>query len=268
LLSPGLRIVTLEAVGTGVLVLGGCGTAVLAGEVVGPIGVALAFGLSLMSMAYTIGPSTGCHINPAVTLGMVLLGRTSTRDACFYVVGQVVGCLSGGLILFVIADGAAGFDAHASGFASNGFGAHSPGKYDLGAVALSEVILTALLVFVVTSTLQKGYAPGVGGIVVGFTLAVIILTSNQVANTSVNPVRSLATAVFQGGWAMGQLWAFIVFPLLGGALGAMGFRLIEPAEGQPPVVSENEAAPSPAVPSSRHSARAGRHSMSGGGQRE
>jgi aquaporin Z len=185
--SPGLRIVALEGVGTGVLVLGGCGTAVLAGEVVGPIGVALAFGLSLMSMAYTIGPITGCHINPAVTLGLVVLGRTSTREAPYYVIGQILGGLAGAFILFEIASGVAGFDAAASGFASNGYGGHSPGGYSLEAAALSEIILTALLVFAVTGTLQKGYPPGIGGIVVGFTLSVIILASNQVANTSVNP---------------------------------------------------------------------------------
>ncbi len=252
--SPGLRIASLEAVGTGVLVLGGCGTAVLAGKVVGPVGVAFAFGLSLMSMAYTIGPITGCHINPAVTLGLVLLGRTSTRDAPYYVAGQFVGGLFGALVLFGIANGAHGFDAGTSGFASNGYGAHSPGGYNLGAAALSEIVLTAVLVFAVSGTLQKGYAPGVGGIVVGFTLAVIILTSNQVANTSVNPVRSISTAVFQGGWAISQLWAFIVFPLIGGMLGAATYRLVEPGEQRLAAFPQERAVPSQHA-TSRHSAR-------------
>jgi aquaporin Z len=244
----------------------GAGTAVLASDSVGVIGVALAFGLSLTVMIYTIGPITGCHINPAVTLGLLLLGRTSVREVPYYVAGQIVGGLSGALVVFVLANGADGFDARGSGFASNGYGAHSPGGYGLGAVALSEIVLTALLVFVVAATLQKGYAPGVGGLVVGFTLVVIILLSSQVANTSVNPARSIATAVFQNGWAIQQLWAFILYPLVGGALGAAAARMIyfQPRpQPQPEVVDREETVPFPPVTNRNSAPATAKHSTRG-----
>jgi aquaporin Z len=267
-MSPSFRIAVLEGIGTAVLVMVGAGTAVLASESVGVIGVALAFGLSLTVMIYTIGPITGCHINPAVTLGLLLLGRTSVREAPYYVVGQIVGGLSGALVVFVLANGADGFDARGSGFAANGYGAHSPGGYGLGAAALSEIVLTALLVFVVAATLQKGYAPGVGGLVVGFTLAVIILLSSQVANTSVNPARSIATAVFQNGWAMEQLWAFILYPLVGGALGAAAARMIyfrEQPHRQPeePVDRGRETVASPPATNRNHAPTTAKHSARG-----
>jgi aquaporin Z len=215
-----LRLALTELVGTAVLVLGGCGTAVIAGEHVGFLGVAFAFGLSLLIMAYTIGGITGCHINPAVTLGLVLTGRTNKEDLPWYWAGQVVGGLFGALILFIVASGTEGFSAKASGFASNGYGKHSPGGYNLGAVAVSEIVLTALLVLVVVATFQRAYPLGFGGLAVGLTLTAIHLISIPVDNTSVNPARSIGVAVFQHGWALGQLWAFVVFPLIGGVLGA------------------------------------------------
>jgi aquaporin Z len=232
------RIALAEALGTGFLVLGGCGTAVLAGEHVGFQGVALAFGLSLLVMAYAIGPISGCHINPAVTVGLVLTGKTKSRDAPYYIVGQIVGGLVGALLLFIIANGVDGFSAKASGFASNGYGSHSPDKYELGAVIVAEIVMTALLVFTVMSTFHRKFPAGFGGLAAGLVLALIHLVSIPVSNTSVNPARSLAVAVFQTSWAIEQLWVFIIFPTLGGALGALAFQALGGGDVVPGTASE------------------------------
>jgi aquaporin Z len=230
------RIAFAEAIGTMILVVGGPGTAVLATggflttNSVGELGVALAFGLSLLCAAYAIGSISGCHINPAVTAGLWALGKTKTGDVPFYVGGQVVGGVVGAAIIFVIANSHAGFSAKVSGFASNGYGSHSPGGFKLPAVILGEIIFTGLFVFVIASTSRKSMAPGFTGVTVGLMLTVIHLIMIPVDNTSVNPARSLATAIFQHGWALGQVWVFIVFPVVGGLLGGYAWKVLVPPE--------------------------------------
>ncbi|MCX5042751.1 aquaporin [Aldersonia sp. NBC_00410] len=223
-----------EGIGTFVLVIGGVGTAVIAGDKVGPLGVALAFGLSLLLLVYTIGPISGCHVNPAVTLGQLLMGRLSPVTAAIYMGAQVVGGLVAGLVLFAIANGLPTYDREVNGLGANGFGAHSPSAVTgpLGAVTLHgygiwasiaiEIILTGLLVFVVLASTDKVSEVPFAGLAIGFTLATIHLISIPIDNTSVNPARSIAVAPYQVG-AMGQLWVYIVFPLVGGALGAVGY---------------------------------------------
>jgi aquaporin Z len=226
------RIAIAEAIGTFILILGGPGTAILATGTffpdgsVGVLGVALAFGLSLLIAAYAIGPITGCHINPAVTFGMWLAGRTSTAELPGYIVGQIVGGLVGGLFLFIVTGTIDGFDANTSTFAVNGWGDLSPGGFGFWAMALVEIVMTAVLVFNVISTTRREYSTAIGGLHVGLTLALIHLVSIPVDNTSVNPVRSLSVAVFAGGDALEQLWAFIVFPLIGGAVGWLAHRVL------------------------------------------
>ncbi len=236
------RIAVAEAIGTFVLVLGGAGTAVLAtggffGEgSVGVLGVALAFGLSLLVMAYAIGNISGCHINPAVTVGLVLARKLSPRELPTYLAGQVVGGIAGGLAIWAIAAGAAGgFDPGPANFAVNGWGELSPGGFSLASVAITEILLTALLVFVVLSTTHRRFVPVAGGLAVGLTLTLIHLISIPISNTSVNPVRSLGVAVFAGGDALVQLWAFVVFPLVGAALGALAWMFLDEPEREPEV---------------------------------
>jgi len=235
-MSEQRRIALAEAIGTLILVVGGPGTAVLATggflqtSSVGELGVAIAFGLSLLCAAYAIGSISGCHINPAVTLGLWALGKTKSGDIPYYMGGQVVGGVIGAAIIFLIAQSHTGFSAKASGFASNGYGAHSPGGFKLPVVMLMEVVFTALFVFVIASTSRKSMAPGFTGITVGLMLTVIHLITIPVDNTSVNPARSLATAIFQHGWALKQLWVFIVFPLAGGVLGGLTWKVLVPAD--------------------------------------
>jgi len=222
-----LKKLVAEVVGTFVLVFGGVGTAVLAGAWVGALGVALAFGFTLLVMAYAIGPISGCHINPAVTLGMFMAKRIKGKEALLYMVAQVIGAILAAGILFVVASGAPGFDAVASGFGSNGDGDHSPGGYELGAVMVIEVVLTALLVLTVLFTTDKKAAAGFAGIPIGIVLALIHLISIPVDNTSVNPARSIGPALFQGGWALEQLWIFIAAPLVGAALAAIIYDVMK-----------------------------------------
>ena len=233
------RIALAEGIGTLILVVGGPGTAILAtGGFTGPtgtvgiLGVAIAFGLSLLCAAYAIGSISGCHINPAVTAGLWVLGKTKSGDVPFYIAGQVVGGIVGGLIIFIIANSHSGFSAKVSGFASNGYGSHSPGRFDLGAVILMEIVFTALFVFVIASTSRKSMSPGFTGITVGLMLTLIHLITIPVDNTSVNPARSLATAVFQHTWALSQLWVFIVFPLVGGLVGGVLWKALVPEEDE------------------------------------
>jgi aquaporin Z len=231
-MSERQRITFAEAIGTMILVVGGPGTAVLATggffstNSVGELGVAIAFGLSLLCAAYAIGSISGCHINPAVTAGLWALGKTKSSDVPYYVVGQVVGGLVGALVIFVIAHSHSGFDAKASGFASNGYGAHSPGGFKLPAVILTEIVFTALFVFVIASTSRKSMSPGFTGVTVGLMLTLIHLITIPVDNTSVNPARSFATAVFQHGWALNQVWVFVVFPIVGGVVGGYTWKLL------------------------------------------
>jgi aquaporin Z len=208
-----------EFVGTFVLVLGGVGSAVLAGDKIGFAGVALAFGLSLLAMAYSIGPISGCHINPAVTLGLLLAGKMKRRDAIPYVVAQIAGGLVATLLVLAIAKGGpGGYDAQLSGLAANGFGAHSPGGYSVGAAFLTEIVLTFVLVFTVLGTTDVKAPVGFAGLAIGLVLTLIHLVGIPVTNTSVNPARSIGPALFVGGWALEQLWLFVIAPLAGAAL--------------------------------------------------
>jgi len=211
-----------EFFGTFWLVFGGCGAAVLAAGFpsfgIGFAGVALAFGLTVLTMAYAIGHISGCHLNPAVSLGLLVGKRFPASDWVPYVIAQVVGGIAGGGVLYVIASGSPNFDAH-SGFASNGYGMHSPGSYSLLACFVAEVVLTAFFLIVIMgatdSRAPKGFAP----IAIGLCLTLIHLIGIPVTNLSVNPARSTGVAVYASGWALQQLWMFWVAPLIGGALG-------------------------------------------------
>ena len=230
------RLAFAEAIGTLILVAGGPGTAVLAtggffptGSV-GVLGVAIAFGLSLLCAAYAIGSISGCHINPAVTFGLWAMGKTKREDVPFYIGGQLVGGVVGAAIIFMIAASQSGFSAEATGFASNGYGSHSPGKFDLAPVILMEIVFTAIFVFVIASTSRKSMSPGMTGIAVGLMLTLIHLVTIPVDNTSVNPARSIATAIFQHTWALKQLWVFVLFPLAGGLIGGYMWKVLVPPE--------------------------------------
>jgi aquaporin Z len=231
------RIVLAEGIGTAILVIGGPGTAIFAtgtfnqGLSVGILGVALAFGLSLMTMAYLIGRISGCHINPAVTLGMVMTKKLEPAKAAPYWIAQVVGGIVGAGLLALILSGTNGYLdlAQNAGFASNGYGAHSPAQFDLMSVAIIEIVVTAVFVLIVLGTTDESGVPkGFGPIAAGFGLALVHMVSIPVSNTSVNPARSIATAVFQGDWALGQVWAFIVFPLIGAVVAGALWMVVGP----------------------------------------
>jgi aquaporin Z len=206
-----------EAIGTMMLMIVGPGSAILAADAMGTLGVALAFGLVLAAMAYTIGHVSGCHINPAVTLSFWLAKKIDTTTAAIYVVAQVVGAAVGGLILYIVTEGG---DLDKTGvFAANGWGDTLGSSFGLGAVIIVEILFTALLVFVVLGTTTKGFPAGFGGMAAGITLAMIHIATIPVDNTSVNPARSLGAAIFAGSDHFAQVWAFIIFPLIGGAVG-------------------------------------------------
>lgn len=216
-----------EMLGTFVLVFGGIGTAVFAGHQVGNVGVAFAFGLSLLAMAYAIGPISGCHINPAVTLGLLVSGRIEMPEAARYWASQIVGAIVGAGAVLAIASGRpGGYSAGAEGLAANGYGSHSPAGYAVGSAFAVEAILTAFLVFTVLSATDRLANVAFAGIPIGLVLVLIHLVGIPVTNTSVNPARSIGPAVFVGGWALSQLWLFIVAPLLGGALAALAHRAL------------------------------------------
>ncbi len=218
-----------EFVGTFWLVLGGCGSAVLAMTVpnlgIGLLGVALAFGLTLLTMAFAIGHISGCHLNPAVSIGLWAGGRFPARDLLPYIIAQVLGAIVAAGVLFVIASGKAGFDVSA-GFAANGYGAHSPGKYNLGAALVTEVVMTMMFLIVILGATDKRAPHGFAPIAIGLCLTLIHLISIPVTATSVNPARSTGVAVFVGGWAIAQLWLFWVAPIVGGILGATIYRSV------------------------------------------
>ena len=213
------QVFAAELVGTFVLVFGGCGAAVLAGAHIGYLGVSLAFGLSLLVMAYAIGPISGCHVNPAVSIGLALARKLPGSMLLIYIVAQLVGAIIAGGVLLVVATGTPGFNL-SQGFATNGYGAHSPGGYNLLACLVAEIVLTFFLVFTVLGTTHPKFPAGFGGIPIGFVLVLIHLVGIPITNTSVNPARSIGVAVFQGGWAFGQLWLFIVAPILGALMAA------------------------------------------------
>lgn len=217
-----------EMFGTFWLVLGGCGSAVLAAGFpdvgIGLLGVALAFGLTVLTMASAIGHISGCHLNPAVTVGLWVGGRFSAKDVIPYIVFQVIGGVIAAAILYVIASGQTGFDVAASGFAANGFGDHSPGGYSLTAALVSEVVMTAMFLLVIMGATDNRAPQGFAPIAIGLCLTLIHLISIPVTNTSVNPARSTAVALFVGDWAISQLWLFWLAPIVGGALGALIYR--------------------------------------------
>lgn len=222
-----LRRLVAEFIGTFWLVLGGCGTAVLAAGFphtgVGFVGVALAFGLTLLTMAYAIGHISGCHINPAVTVGLCAGGRFPSSEVISYIIAQVLGGIFAAGILLVIAGGTEGFSLSA-GFAANGYAAHSPGGYSLLSCLVCEVVMTLVFLFVIMGATDKRVPAGFAPIPIGLVLTLIHLISIPVTNTSVNPARSTGPAVFVGGWALGQLWLFWLAPIVGGALGGLLYR--------------------------------------------
>ena len=218
-----------EFFGTFWLVFGGCGSAVLAAAFpdvgIGLLGVSLAFGLTVLTMAYAIGHISGCHLNPAVSVGLWASGRFPAGQLLPYIVAQVLGGIAAGGILYLIASGKAGFDVSA-GFASNGFGEHSPGGYDLRAAALTEVVMTMMFLLVILGATDKRAPAGFAPIAIGLCLTLIHLVSIPVTNTSVNPARSTGVAVFVGDWATAQLWLFWVAPIAGALLGAAVYRFL------------------------------------------
>ncbi len=217
-----------EFFGTFWLVLGGCGSAVIAAAFpqlgIGFVGVALAFGLSVLTMVYAVGPISGGHFNPAVSVGLAAGGRFGWGDLIPYITVQVLGAIAAAGVLFLIATGKSGFSAAAGGFASNGYGAHSPGGYSLHAVMICELVMTALFVFIIMGATSKRAPAGFAGIAIGLALTLIHLISIPVSNTSVNPARSTGPAIFQGGWALHQLWVFWLVPLAGGLAGGAIYR--------------------------------------------
>jgi aquaporin Z len=224
-----------EFFGTFWLVRGGCGSAVISAAYpqlgIGFVGVALAFGLTVLTMVYAVGWISGGHFNPAVTVGLFAGGRFAAKDVVPYVIVQVLGSIVAAAVLYAIATGKPGFNVAASGFASNGYGAHSPGGYSMHAVMVSEFVLTGMFVFVIQGATDRRAPAGFAGLAIGLTLTLIHLISIPVDNTSVNPARSTGVALFQGGWAVHQLWLFWVMPLLGGAAGGLIYRLLLEARG-------------------------------------
>jgi aquaporin Z len=218
---------TAEFLGTFWLVFGGCGSAVLAAAFpdlgIGFAGVSLAFGLTVLTFAYTVGHISGGHFNPAVTVGLFAGGRFPAKDVVPYVGAQLIGAVAAGGALYLIACGQAGFDA-AAGFASNGYGDHSPGGYGMQAAIVAELVLTAIFLIVIHGATDKRAPAGFAPLAIGLALTLIHLISIPVTNTSVNPARSTGVALFQGGWAIEQLWLFWVVPLIGGAIGGLIYR--------------------------------------------
>jgi aquaporin Z len=223
------RKLAAEAIGTFWLTFGGCGAAVIAAGFpqggFGLLGVSLAFGLTVLTMAYSVGHISGCHLNPAVTVGLTCGGRFPAHQVLPYIAAQVVGAIAAAALLYVIASGSPDFDI-AKGFAANGFGDHSPGKYGLGACLVTEIVLTMMFLFIIMGATHGKAPAGFAPIAIGLALTLIHLISIPVTNTSVNPARSTGPALFVGGWALGQLWLFWAAPLIGGAAGGMLYRWI------------------------------------------
>ncbi|ASC57661.1 aquaporin Z [Vibrio vulnificus] len=219
-----------ELFGTFWLVLGGCGSAVLAAAFpdvgIGLLGVSLAFGLTVLTMAFAIGHISGCHLNPAVTIGLWAGGRFEAKEMVPYILAQVIGGVIAGGVLYTIASGQMGFDAVSSGFASNGYGEHSPGGYSLTSALVTEVVMTMMFLLVILGATDQRAPQGFAPIAIGLCLTLIHLISIPVTNTSVNPARSTGVALYVGDWATAQLWLFWVAPILGALLGAVAYKLI------------------------------------------
>jgi len=213
-----------ELIGTLALVLIGCGSAVIAGNFIGFAGIAFAFGLTVLVMVYAIGNISGCHINPAITIAMLVAGKIKGKDAIFYIIAQCIGGIIGAGILWAIASGIADFSLANTGLGQNGYGDHSPAGYSLAACFIAEVVLTALFLFVIFGSTHEKAPKGFAGIAIGFTLVLIHLVGIPITGTSVNPARSLGPAVFVGGDSLTQLWLFIVAPIIGGIIAALIWR--------------------------------------------
>jgi aquaporin Z len=233
-----LRKCTAEAIGTAWLTFAGCGSAVIAAGFpqvgIGLLGVSLAFGLSVVTMAYAIGHISGCHLNPAVTIGLAAGGRFPAKDVIPYIIAQVIGAIVGAGILYLVASGTAGFDV-AKGFASNGYGDHSPGHYSLFAGFLMEVVMTMMFLFIIMGATHGSAPVGFAPLAIGLALALTNLAAIPVTNASINPARSTGPAVFVGGWALAQLWLFWVAPIVGGAIGGVLYRWLSDAPAAPVV---------------------------------
>jgi len=218
-----------EFIGTLWLVLGGCGSAVLAAAFpdvgIGLLGVAFAFGLTVLTMAYAIGHVSGCHLNPAVTVGLVVGGRFKSADALPYIIAQVLGAVAAAALLYFIASGKAGFDL-AGGFASNGYGDHSPGGYSAASAFVTEVVATFFFLFIILGATDSRAPAGLAPIAIGLGLTLVHLWTIPVTNASVNPARSTGPALFVGGWALAQLWMFWVAPIVGAALAGITYRAV------------------------------------------
>jgi aquaporin Z len=231
--------IAAEFLGTLWLVLGGCGSAVLAAGFpelgIGFVGVSLAFGLTVVTGAYAFGPISGGHFNPAVSAGLWAGGRFPASDVAPYVVAQVLGAVAGAAILAMIASGSAGFDLVESGFAANGYGEHSPGRYTLFAALLTEVVMTFMFLLIILGTTHRRAPIGFAGLAIGLGLVLIHLISIPVTNTSVNPARSTSQALFVGGWALGQLWLFWVAPILGALAAGFVHRSVLEGEREPEI---------------------------------
>ncbi|KAA9130201.1 aquaporin Z [Marinihelvus fidelis] len=225
-----MKAYAAEFVGTFWLVLGGCGSAVLAAAFpelgIGFMGVALAFGLTVLTMAFAIGHISGCHLNPAVSFGLWAGGRFPAKKLAPYIIAQVLGGIVAGGVLYVIATGQAGFDVAASGFATNGYGEHSPGGYSMLAALVCEVVMTMMFIVVILGATDKRAPAGFAPIAIGLCLTLIHLISIPVTNTSVNPARSTGVALYVGDWALGQLWLFWLAPIVGALLGAVIYKFI------------------------------------------
>ena len=225
-----MRKLIAEFIGTFWLVLGGCGSAVLAAAYpelgIGFVGVSLAFGLTVLTMAYAIGHISGCHLNPAVSIGLWAGGRFDKKELLPYIVSQILGGIAGAATLYVIATGKAGFEI--GGFAANGFGEHSPGGYSMLSALVTEIVMTFMFLIIILGATHSKAAKGFAGLSIGLGLTLIHLISIPVTNTSVNPARSISQAVFVGDWAIGQLWLFIVAPIIGAILAGLVYKFISP----------------------------------------
>jgi len=225
-----MKKLVAEFIGTLWLVLGGCGSAVLAAGFpelgIGFVGVSLAFGLTVVSMAYAIGHISGCHLNPAVSVGLWMGGRFDGKELVPYIIAQVLGGIAGAGILYVIASGQPGFEA--GGFAANGYGEHSPGGYSMMAALVTEVVMTFIFLFVILGSTYSKAPGGFAGLAIGLCLTLIHLVSIPVTNTSVNPARSTSQALFAGDWALGQLWLFWVAPIVGAILAGLIYKFLSP----------------------------------------
>lgn len=215
-----------ELIGTGALVLIGCGSAAIAGHYIGNVGIAFSFGLTVLAMVYAVGNISGCHINPAITIAMLVAGKIKAKEAILYIVSQCIGAIIGAGILLVIAKGLPGYSTAVNGLGQNGYGGHSPAGYSMGACFVAELVLTALFLFVIFGSLSEKAPKGFAGISIGFTLVLIHLVAIPITGTSVNPARSLGPAVLVGGGALSQVWLFIVAPIIGGILSAIIWKYV------------------------------------------